>query len=191
MTRHEPIAKSECLAAEQLRRRQFKKAETTLRELAEQESALGHAGLAWLRQNKFANLSDEMSAEERFIIAANKGYEPAFYYLGKLYLSEGEHECAVNALQKGALAGDIPSKYLLGSILVNNSSLSDIEKGKKYLVEAANTGHIFAERRLAGIYFRSDKSGFRIPAYFYRVIKIIYKALFVAWHNPDDDVFRA
>ena len=88
--------------------------------------------------------------------AADKGFAPAEYLLGKLLyegkLIEKNTEKALEYLEKSAEKGNSYAAYLAGKILLTDESVKDVKKAIRYFEIAAEQGNDYAQFQLGKLY---------------------------------------
>ncbi len=64
------------------------------------------------------------------------------------------------------------------------------EKAYRYFEQAANMGHLFAQRKMVRKMIKGDLGIMQIPKGFCRLAKITWTVIRVGWVNPDSDRIR-
>lgn len=121
-----------------------------------------------MQGNKYASyalaklwLSDDFSSDKlegfKYLkTAADKGFAPAEYLLGKLLyegkLIEKNTEKALEYLEKSAEKGNSYAAYLAGKILLTDESVKDVKKAIRYFEIAAEQGNDYAQFQLGKLY---------------------------------------
>ncbi|RDU94535.1 tetratricopeptide repeat protein [Trinickia dinghuensis] len=91
-------------------------------------------------------------AEFWFSSACEAGSGMATFYLGRLYLKEGEYEKAHMTFEKGANLGYAPSIFNLGRMYRDGIGVNkNFDVAHMHFERAANLGHIYAKRALGRI----------------------------------------
>ena len=100
--------------------------------------------------------SDKLEGFKHLKTAADKGFAPAEYLLGKLLyegkLIEKNTEKALEYLEKSAEKGNSYAAYLAGKILLTDESVKDVKKAIRYFEIAAEQGNDYAQFQLGKLY---------------------------------------
>ncbi|MEP3224336.1 MAG: hypothetical protein ABJO01_00040 [Parasphingorhabdus sp.] len=117
--------------------------------------------LGWLLSNDVIAENNNHTAMEYHYRAARKGNRQAFIAYGKLLLDEGLASEALMIFEEGAELGSFACKYWLGSMLIDgNGGVADEPSGVSWLKQAADSGHLYAQRDLLVFEFRKEQSLF-------------------------------
>ncbi len=113
--------------------------------------------------------------------------EGEFYY-GRHLTSIGKHDEAIKLYKSAANKGDIPSTFRLGLSLIKGKGVPiDIPSGYKYLITAADHGHIFALREIGVLDIKGNRGimysikGFWV--FLYAIILGIFEGYFIDRHS--------
>lgn len=135
------------------------------------DSVLYHLGV--MNYKGLGTQKNINAAVDYLLKAAHNDYEPAQYFLGKIYLADESikrnAEYAVQWLQKSADKGNQYAQYLLGKTLIDDSSVQDIPKAVEYLTKSAEQNNEFAQYALGKIYL----DGNIVPKDVYAALKYL------------------
>ncbi len=128
-----------------------------LESLAEQGSVCSMWYLADAYSNGEFVTSDLEKARLWYTRAADAGWTPAFYLLGRTFLQAADEKSAFEAFSQGAAIGYLPSMYRLAKMHEDGcGTVRDIERSRELLQAATIRGHLFAKRDFAILYLKGS-----------------------------------
>jgi TPR repeat protein len=116
----------------------------------------------------------------------------AEFYLGTVYWNESAFPEAISWFEKAASKGFTPAMYQLARMYRHGVGVPrDSRLAAKHVEEAAQGGHLFAQRDLAREMLKGHNGLLRIPVGFVRLIQLGYRAARTGSRNIEDDrLFR-
>jgi uncharacterized protein len=136
---------------------------------------------------------------ERNLTEAQKWYEKAAttespqaqFYLGTLYRAKGEYQQAFEWLKRSASQGYSPAMYFLGQLYCVGEGVElNRAKAFQYFEQAADKGHLFAQRNIAREMIKGRRGIMRIPMGFILLVRVLCKGIKVTVTDPDSDTIR-
>jgi len=136
---------------------------------------------------------------ERNLTEAQKWYEKAAstesaqaqFYLGALYRAKGEYQQAFELLKRSASQEYSPAMYFLGQLYCVGEGVElDRAKAFQYFEQAADKGHLFAQRNIAREMIKGRHGIMRIPMGFLLLVRVLCKGIKVTVRDPDSDTIR-
>lgn len=148
--------------------------------------------LGWMYQVGKGVERDLEQAKTWYRAALQTQSPRAEFYLGTVYWNESAFPEAISWFEKAASHGFTPAMYHLGRMYRHGVGVPrDQRLAAKYVEEAAQGGHIFAQRDLAREMVRGHHGLLRIPVGFVRLIQVGYSGVTTGWRNfEDDQLFR-
>ncbi|MBI9066369.1 MAG: sel1 repeat family protein [Salinivirgaceae bacterium] len=141
--------------------KQFNKA---IQKLKQKESKTGYIEYA-LAYIYWYCLKDKENAEKQYIIAIDKGYDRALYYLALLYRNEFKEYIKAEKYYLEALErGNTEVNFNLADLY--EKELKDFVKAEKFYLKAIEKGNVNAMNNLAVIYFNEFQDYIQAEKYF-------------------------
>ena len=173
------LEESELYAAQLIEREEYREAERLLSSLSDQGSIYALKALAWMNENGCTGNKDTKAAQWFYEQAISMGSTDALLDFGVFLSKEGRQNEARTVFEQGAERGNLGCIGELGWMLVNGIG-GDTRKaeGREMLEEAANQGHLFAQRRIISLDLSNRPSFIKRIALFGRLLVVAWKAFF-------------
>lgn len=167
----------------------YQEALQQFRALADHGSATAQLHLGWMYQKGLGVHRNTDEAGQWYKKAAESGSPPGQFYLGTFYFyEEKNYQQAVVMLSKAAAQNYMPAIYRLGQMYdVGEGVAPDQKKALEYIEQAAELGHLFAQRNIAGRMIKGDYGITKIPQGLYRFVKILWAGVRIAHHDEHDE----
>ena len=137
----------------------YREAMPALSKLAEKGDTHALLAVAWMNE---VGAVDDCNIERAQILyrrAADAGSTDALHRLGRLLQKLNDRAGAIEAFERGAIAGHLPSISSLGTILTEApEKQEDTDTGLFWLNTASERGHLFAKRKLIQFQKKNTKS---------------------------------
>jgi hypothetical protein len=148
--------------------------------------------LGWMYQVGKGVARDLEQAKVWYRAALQTQSPRAEFYLGTVFWNDSVFPEAISWFEKAASHGFGPAMYQLARMYRHGVGVSpDQRLAVKYVREAAQAGHIFAQRDLAREMVKGQHGLLRIPVGFVRMIQVGYSGARTGWRNFEDDrLFR-
>ncbi len=168
---------TELRAAALIEQERYQDAYQLLLPLSDKDSEYTLMALGWLLSSEVIDENNNYDAMSYYYRAASEGNPEAFLRYGQVLLGEGYASEARTTFEGGAELESLGSIYWLGSMLVQGEGGPvDEPKGISFLRQAAEKGHIFAQRDLYRIDFRNTQSLFAKAAIAIKIGLLALKA---------------
>tara|TARA_R110000824_G_scaffold401409_2_gene612038 strand:- start:32 stop:586 length:555 start_codon:yes stop_codon:yes gene_type:complete len=155
------IQDDEQIASKALESGNFENAVQLLTVLTERNSHYAMLSLGWIYETGAVGDIDKAAARLYYERAIAAGSMPAYFELGRLFVSQGDETQARATFEAGAERGDIPCIARLGRMMVEGrGGPANMDAGSAWLERAAAQGHIHAQRTLLAIEERNAQSVF-------------------------------
>ncbi|QGM44966.1 tetratricopeptide repeat protein [Methylocystis heyeri] len=160
-----------------------------LKDLAERGSiaSIWYLADAYLEENSKSGISQ---AQFWLARAEDAGWIQASYRLGRIAFQEKDYKAAFDAFSRGAATNYTPAIYRLAMMYKEGlSTKRDFIEAKRLLEVAAQRGHLFAKRDLAGIYLSGALGWQAAICGFLMLLKLLFELLGIAltfgWRSPN------
>lgn len=118
---------------------------------AENGSLTAMTHLGWMYGSGHGVVKNRSEAERWYCKAIDDGAWAARFFLAMMYLDYHENESAIEQLKISAEENFPPAHYRLGLYYLSGVILEqDLCKGEAHIRKAAELGHLFARRMIAG-----------------------------------------
>ncbi len=105
---------------------------------------------------------DANRAMEWFERAALMGSAHGAFYLARRLTVTGKHERAFEWYRRSAASNYLPAIFWVGySLARGKGTRADVKEAQKYLTEAKERGHVYAQRELALLDMRGERGHWR------------------------------
>ena len=143
---HSRLAKSYA----QMNAGKYNEARVSFERLANEGERQAIFYLAWMDEKGFGDAIDEARAAERYRYLCEAGDQLAFYYFAAMKLRQGDAAGALALFMRAADSGNPSGAYWASAIHSGHGGYPlNAEMARKYLIRAAELGHVFAQRDLA------------------------------------------
>jgi TPR repeat protein len=159
--------------------------------LAERGSSFGLFSLGWIYEAGVIGDPDWESATTYYRRAADKGFLPAYFELGRLLSRRGKDAQARAAFEAGAERGHIACMAWLGRMMAKGEGgVTDISAGSRWLQTAAAQGQVSAERSLLAIEERDARSVLEKLSIKRKILSLALRGAKEMWKDPLSDKVR-
>jgi len=126
-----------------------------------------------------------------FLKAIESNAPEAQFYLGRLYEQERKYQEAINCFRKSAMQNYLPSIYQMGTMYaLGKGVVRNKEEAYKHYEQAANLGHLMAQREVGIMMVKGHRGVKKIPQGILTLMRIPYKVVRLALKNIEDDRLR-
>lgn len=161
------------------------------RALAERGSVESQVFVGWMYQRGLGAAKDREEARRWYKKAAEAKSAEALFYLGKLHLTDNQYADALRYFEDAAKQKYSPAIYRLGRMYELGRGVAvDERKADEYFEQAAQRGHLFAQRAIAGRMMRGCYGITKIPQGFYRLLKTLWDGVKVGTKDEHDERIR-
>jgi hypothetical protein len=168
--------------------KKYKEALDEYRILADGGSIAAQLRIGWFYQEGLGVPRNTDEACQWYKKAAENGSSLGQFYLGSLYAREKNYQQAVDMLNKAAAQNYMPAMYRLGQMYDAGEGVApDRKKALEYIEQAAEMGHLFAQRNIAGRMIKGDYGITKIPQGLYQFVKILWDVVRIAHHDEHDE----
>ncbi len=130
-----------------------------LTNLAEEGSLAATMYLADIFNTEHSSAFDKIKAAYWYSQAAQLGFPPALYMLGRDYFTRGEISLAIQNFEQAAKVGYAPASYRLARIYFTPPLTPErITLAKSYFEAARRSGHVLARRDLGILMWQHPES---------------------------------
>ena len=169
----------------------FNEALEKYRLMAESGSVEAQLRLGWMYQTGHGAKADLNEARRWYLKAAESNSPEAQFYLGKLYRAEKLYQQAMNCFHKSAAQNYMPSVYQLGVMYELGEGVNiDKDKAHKYYNQAAQMGHLRAQRDIAVMMIKGHIGFKQIPRGLLMLPRLVYISLTLALKDSESDRIR-
>lgn len=162
-----------------------------LEKLAERGSLMSMVYLGGAYEDGIAVLKNESQAENWYRRAMDGGSNLAVYYLGHLYLDKQDYLKAKEIFSYGDLKGYSPTTYRLAYMYLDGKGIpKDERKAFELFKKASDDGHVFAKRKLAGIYLSGKYGVTNIFKGFFLFLIAVKDVIALSIIDPHSDHIR-
>lgn len=160
--------------------------------------ALGKGGhgdsqvfLGWMIQNGIGTQVDPTGASLWFKRAALLGSIQGAFYYGRYLTTQGQHKDALKWYRIAADKGDVSSIFRVGYSLVRGKGIeTDIPLGYKYLLKAADSGHIFSLREIGILDLKGNRGLIHRVTGFWLLLYAVCSGILISLFNRNSDRLR-
>ena len=146
-----------------LKKRNYREAFVAYEALARAGDPRCQVFLGWMHHEGLGTAKDPNQALVWFSSAANLGSSEAAFYCGKTELSRRNYDRALDWFRKGGANQYGPALLWLGLVHIRGLGTKiDLDKGIRYLKEAASTGNFPAKRELAVLMMKGKLGASRV-----------------------------
>ena len=191
MTRSEIVGDEAELANHHFEEGRRREAFPIYKKLAKEGSAHAQLRVGWMCQ---MGCGTEQSLEEArywYQKVAETNSPAGQFYLGYLHKLEGQYEKGLECFRKAASQGYLPAMHRLGKMYENGEGTAqDTVKALQYYEQAAQEGHLKAQREIAFHLLRGQLGFKKIPQGIWGIIIIIWSAIKLFMNDPYSDKLR-
>lgn len=153
------------------------------------ETAILHMG--WMFQEGLGVRQEMDQARSCYEKAAHSGSPIAYFYLGVVHEKMGKLEEALRAYTKSSDQDYLPATYRVGKMYAEGAGTQiNYQKAQEYLRRAADKGHVFAQRSLAGIMIKNKLGAKNIVPGVAFLIKGFYNLWRISWVDPQSEKLK-
>jgi hypothetical protein len=161
------------------------------RVLAERGAVTAQLRLGWMYHAGKGVQTNLEQAEKWYAKAASTQSAQAQFYLGTLYRAKGEYKQAFEWLERSASQEYSPALYFLGQLYYVGEGVEvNREKAFEYFGQAAEKGHLFAQRNIAYEMIKGRHGIMRIPIGVLLLVRVLCRGIKVTVKDPDSDIIR-
>jgi len=194
----EPIMETERETTEELKKasglfeeERYEEAFEKYRVLAERGSVTAQLCLGWMYHAGKGCQKNLEEAQKWYEKAASIQSAQAQFYLGTLYRAKGEYKQAFEWLERSASQEYSPALYFLGQLYYVGEGVEvNREKAFEYFEQAAEKGHLLAQRNIAYEMIKGRYGIMRVPIGFLLLVRVVCRGIKVTVKDPDSDIIR-
>lgn len=161
------------------------------RALAERGSTQAQIFVGWMYQHGRGVAMNREEARRWYEKAAGARSPEGIFYLGKLCFIEQHYADAKRHFEDATAKNYSPAVYRLGRMYELGTGVPlDKHKAFKYFERAAQMGHLFAERAIAGRMIKGAYGALRIPEGLYRFVRALWLAARYMNRDEHDERIR-
>lgn len=153
------------------------------------ETAILHMG--WMLQEGLGVRQEMDKARSYYEKAAHSGSPVGYFYLGVVHEKMGKLEDALKAYTKSSDQNYLPATYRVGKMYAEGAGMQvNYQKAQEYLRRAADKGHVFAQRSLAGIMIKNKLGAKNIVPGVVLLIKGFYDLWRISSMDPQSEKLK-
>jgi len=176
------------VAAQLFREERYEEAFEKYRILAERGTVTAQVLLGWMYQVGKGVQDNLAEAKKWYEEAAVSQSAQAQFYLGNLYRTTGEYKQVFEWLERSASQEYSPALYLLGQLYYVGEGVElDKQRASVYFKQAAEKGHLFAQRNIAYDMIKGRHGIARIPFGFLLMVRGLWRVIKVTLNDPNSD----
>jgi TPR repeat protein len=161
------------------------------RALAEHGSVDAQVFVGWMYQRGLGATANREEARRWYKKAAEAKSAEAIFYLGKLHFADKQYADALRHFEDATKQNYAPAIYRLGRMYELGKGVGiDERKAYEHFERAAQLGHLFAQRAIAGRMIKGSYGITKIPQGLYRLFKTLWDAAKVANKDEHDERIR-
>lgn len=161
------------------------------RALAERGSVDAQVFVGSMYQRGLGAAANREEARRWYKRAAETKSAEAIFYLGKLDFADKQYADALHHFGEAAKQNYSPAIYRLGRMYELGKGIAvDEQKAYEHFERAAQLGHLYARRAVAGRMIRGRYGITKIPQGLYRLFKTLWDAAKVANKDEHDERLR-
>lgn len=161
------------------------------RSLAERGSVQAQIFVGWMYQYGRGVTTDMEEAGRWYKKAADARSPEGIFYLGKLCFIQHQYAEAKRHFEDAAAKNYSPAIYRLGRLYELGKGVPiDEQTAYQYFERAAQMGHLFAERAIAGRMIKGHYRIQRVPEGLYRLVRALWLAARYMAKDEHDERIR-
>lgn len=169
----------------------YKEALRQYQKFAEEGVVEAQVFVGWMYDRGLGTARNAEEARRWYQRAAEAGSVDGLFYRGRLSLAEKRYADALQDFENAAKQNYSPAIYHLGCMHELGRGLPvDEMKAYAYFERAAELGHVFAHRVIAGRMMKGGYGLLRIPEGFCRFIRLLWNAARVVSKDEYDERIR-
>jgi hypothetical protein len=169
----------------------YEEAFARYRALAQAGFITAQVFVGWLYYKGQGVKQDHEEARQWLEKAADAGSPVGQFYLGAMYRAQQNYQPAIEYFKKSALQGYMPAIHYLGIMHDAGEGVTvDRAKAHKYFQQAADMGHLPAQKEIAVSMIKGHRGLFRIPQGIFMFARALSKLIKLALSDADNDRIR-
>jgi TPR repeat protein len=158
------------------------------RALADAGESDGELMLGWMYHTGLGVERDDQTAQDHYLIGANRGHALSMFYLGWLYATKGEPERAVHWFTLSSKHGCSAATYQLGRMYLAGWGVQRNQNtATQYFETAAKLGHLYARMYIAREMLYGRRGMTRIPVGLFNVLQVVFAFGRTGVKDPDSE----